>query len=48
MMFKEYSTQALPVIEELINICEDVGGGAKLAKLLSMLEDARDEIKESE
>jgi hypothetical protein len=45
-MFREYSAEALPVINELINICENVGGGAQLAKLLSMLEDARDEIVE--
>jgi hypothetical protein len=47
-IFKEYSEEALPVIKQLIDLCENVASGRKLADLLEMLEDARDEIEEKE
>lgn len=45
-MFKEYGQEALPAINQLIEICQSVGDGKRLGLLCSLLEDAKEEIEQ--
>ena len=45
-MFKNYSQDALPLINGLIDVCNNVGIGKELADFVNQLEELKEEIEE--
>jgi hypothetical protein len=45
-MFKNYSQDALPLINDLIDVCNNVGQGKKLADFLNQLEELKESIEQ--